>query len=144
MREAWAWTGPHHPFDALVSLATIALIPALCEESLLRGIVLTSLLRQGAAAAVLVSATLFAVIHFDAYRFPFTLALGLALGLLRLRTGSLLAPIVVHAVLNATTFVTVPFVDPPSVPLPAPRPGLGAGLLAAGTVLAFVLVRRFR
>src|SRR6185436_15648019 len=64
---------PHDPWEAMLSLATIALIPAVCEKTLLRGIVLPSLLAMGAGGAVFVSSLLFALIHFDLYRLAFTL-----------------------------------------------------------------------
>lgn len=100
--------------EGVLSVAAIALMPALCEETLFRGIVLPSLARMGAAVALLGSAALFALIHIDTasagpvfYRLPFAFAVGLGLAALRLLTGSLLPSIVAHAVLNTITFATV-------------------------------------
>jgi membrane protease YdiL (CAAX protease family) len=133
---------PKGVLDALLSVAAIAVIPALCEETLVRGIVLPSLLRAaGPMGAVVVSAVVFAVIHLDPYRTVFTLVLGLALGLLRVRTGSLVACIVAHAALNALTFAVVPFADDPSQGLPDPRPALGLGLLLGGSAATWVVLR---
>jgi sodium transport system permease protein len=133
---------PAGPADALVSVAAVALVPALCEELLVRGVVLPSLLvRSGPAAAVVISAVVFAVIHLDPYRTLFTLVLGLALGLLRVRTGSLVACMAAHAVLNALTFAVAPFADDPAQGLPDPRPLLGLGLLLAGTAATVVVLR---
>ncbi|HEY7413247.1 MAG TPA: CPBP family intramembrane glutamic endopeptidase [Vicinamibacteria bacterium] len=124
---------PAGPADALVSVAAIALLPALAEETLVRGLVLPALLaRTGAAAAVVVSAALFAFIHLDPYRTPFTLVLGLALGWLRIRTGTLTACVVAHALLNTITFVAAPLTDDPSAGLPPPQPLLGATLFVLG------------
>jgi membrane protease YdiL (CAAX protease family) len=94
----------------LVLVAAIAIAPAVCEELVLRGMVLPSLL-LGGPAAVVISAALFALIHLDPYRSAFTFALGLALGVLRLRSGSLLAPVLAHALVNTITFVAAPFTD---------------------------------
>ena len=70
----------------------IALVPAFCEEALIRGVLLPSLrTRLGVFLAIGLSTLAFALMH-DAYRMPFTFAVGLALGALRLRTGSL-APV---------------------------------------------------
>lgn len=137
---------PKGPLDALFSLASVALIPALCEETLVRGIVLPSLMRLfgpviGPAFAIVISAAVFAGIHLDLYRTLFTLALGLALGLLRVRTGSLVACMIAHAVLNGLTFALAPFVDDPSQGLPDPRPALGLGLLLAGSAATWVTLR---
>ncbi|HVR69793.1 MAG TPA: CPBP family intramembrane glutamic endopeptidase, partial [Vicinamibacteria bacterium] len=76
------------------------------------------------------------------YRTLFTLVLGLALGFLRVRTGSLAACVVAHAVLNALTFAVVPFADDPSQGLPDPRPALGLGLLLAGSAASWIVLRQ--
>jgi membrane protease YdiL (CAAX protease family) len=133
---------PKDALDALWSLTAVALVPALCEETLVRGIVLPSLLRPaGATGAVVLSALVFAGIHLDPYRTLFTLVLGLALGLLRVRTGSLLACMAAHAALNALTFAVAPFMDDPTQGLPEPRPWLGLGLLLAGAAATALTVR---
>ena len=134
---------PHDPADALMSVVAIAAVPAICEELLLRGIVLPSLLPAlGGAGAIVTSAALFALIHWDLYRAAFTFTLGVALGILRVRTGSLLAPVLAHALVNTITFVAAPFTEDPSGGLPEPRPLLGLAMLAAGTGLTFLLIHR--
>jgi membrane protease YdiL (CAAX protease family) len=133
---------PRGPLDALVSLAAIAVIPAISEETLVRGILLPSLgPRSGRRGAIVISAVVFAAIHFDLFRTVFTLVLGLVLGWLRVRTGSLLACMVAHAVLNGLTFAVAPFVDDPSKGLPDPRPLLGLGLFLTGTAATVVVLR---
>lgn len=135
---------PSGPLDALLSVAAIAIVPAACEEALLRGILLPSLLRVlGPAAGVLSSALLFAAIHLDPYRFAFTFVVGIALGVLRLRAGSLLAPILAHALLNTITFAAAPFVDDPTSTEPA-SPLLATALLVVGTTLSLALLRTLR
>jgi membrane protease YdiL (CAAX protease family) len=134
---------PAGPLDALVSLLVIAVLPGVCEELVIRGVLLPSLARRlpGAAwLAVMASALLFAAIHLDPYRFLFTLALGLALGFLRLATRSLWPPVVAHASLNSLTFAVAPFVDDPSQPY-TPSPALGAACLVAGVAVAWPLLR---
>ena len=135
---------PKNPLDALVSVVAIAAAPAICEELLLRGIVLPVLRPVlGATGAIVASAALFALIHWDLYRAAFTFALGLALGVLRVRTGSLLAPMLAHALVNTITFVAAPLTDDSLAGgLPAPRPGLGVSLLSAGAVITVLLIRR--
>jgi len=136
---------PRNAADALLSVVAIAAAPAICEELLMRGIVLPSLLPAlGRAAAIATSAALFALIHWDLYRAAFTFALGIALGILRVRTGSLLAPMLAHALVNTITFVAAPLTDDPAGGLPEPRPMLGLALLAVGAGLTFVLIHRAR
>jgi len=136
---------PKDAADALLSVTAVALAPALCEEVLVRGIVLPSLARAlGASLAVLASAGLFGLIHLDPFRFPFTFAVGLVLGVVRLRAGSLIPPIVAHATLNALTFLAVPVLDDPTNPMPTPRPLVGATLLLVGATLTTLLFRPLR
>jgi membrane protease YdiL (CAAX protease family) len=147
---------PAGPLDALASLAAVALAPALCEELLFRGVALPALvplLRPWGAAFA--SALLFGLIHVDAvgdelslYRAPFAFAVGLGLAALRLRSGSMVPPILAHAALNACTWgVTLvalltlgPDVPPPEEAGP---PALAAAQLAVGFLALFGLVRRW-
>src|SRR5262249_14376709 len=75
--------------DGLLSVAAIGLMPAVCEETLFRGLALPSLGRMGPAAGLVGSAALFSLIHVDAvggalvfYRLPFAFAVGLGLAAL--------------------------------------------------------------
>lgn len=132
---------PRDPLDALVSLIVIAALPAVCEELVVRGVLLPSLARPlGPAAAVAASALLFALMHMDPYRFLFTFVLGLVFGGLRLRTGSLWPPVLGHLTLNALTFLVAPYVDDGAAAY-TPQPALGLACLAAGSALALPLLR---
>jgi membrane protease YdiL (CAAX protease family) len=141
IHRALAPSGPH---DALVSLAVIAFLPGLCEELVVRGVLLPSLVRGvGPQGAVAGSALLFAAMHFDPYRFLFTLALGLVLGALRLSARSLWPPVVAHVALNALTFLIAPLVDDAGQAY-TPEPALGLACLAAGAAAAWPLFRALR
>jgi membrane protease YdiL (CAAX protease family) len=158
-RRLHAALAPHGVLDALASLAVIAVLPAVCEELVMRGALLAALLpvaarvaaplvrapRVPAAAAtvaVLLTAAAFALIH-DPVRLVFAFALGVALGALRLRTRSLVPPVVAHATLNALTFAVAPLVDDPTRPY-EPRPAMGLACLVVGLVLAWPLLRALR
>jgi membrane protease YdiL (CAAX protease family) len=135
---------PTGPLDALVSLAVIAALPGLCEELLVRGALLPSLARPlGPGGALAASSILFAAMHLDAFRFLFTLTVGLVLGWARLRTGTLWASVTAHVTLNTLTFLVAPLVDDPSKPY-APEPLLGIGALATGAALCWPLLTRLR
>jgi len=135
---------PAGPLDMLVSLAVIAVLPGLCEELVVRGALLPSLVRPlGPRLAVGASALLFAAMHLDAYRFLFTFAVGFVLGVVRLATASLWPSILAHVTLNALTFAIAPLVDDPSQPY-TPEPVLGLACLAAGVALAVPLLKALR
>ena len=161
-RAIHAALAPRNALDALVSVLVIALLPGVCEELVMRGVLLPSLahamrgttplsespdadrrssrLWLGAWLAIGISAFLFAAIHYDRYRFLFTLVLGLVFGYVRMRAGSLWPSVVAHATLNTLTFVIAPFVDDPSQAY-TPQAGLGAACLLAGSSVAWPLLR---
>ncbi len=135
---------PAGPLDWGLSVVAIAVAPAAAEEVLNRGIILPSFRRSlGDAGAVAASAAVFGLMHLDTYRLPFTFMMGLALGVLRVRTGSLVPGILAHATLNAMTFTAAPLLDDPTQPLPNPRPLLGAAVLLVGGALSVGLITRF-
>ncbi len=87
----------------LVGLILLAaVLPGLVEEALFRGVILTGLRsRLSPAAAVLITALLFAALHLSPWRFVPQLALGCLLGWLTVRTGSCWPAAMAHAVHNA-------------------------------------------
>lgn len=90
-----------------VALVGIALVPAICEELLFRGVVLRGLAsRFIPAAAIALSAVLFSAYHLSIVQALPTFTLGLALGLLAQRGGSI-APSVLAHLLNNTIAVLV-------------------------------------
>lgn len=92
---------------AWVVLGLVAVGAPLSEEIFFRGIVLNGLRRRySAVTALLVSAALFAVVHFYVIQFLPVLISGLLLGLLFLRRRSLVTPLVAHAVVNVLVYVT--------------------------------------
>ena len=136
---------PSGPLDALVSVAVIAVLPGLCEELVVRGLLLPSLAATalGPVAAVVFSAALFAAMHGDSYRFAFTFVVGFVFGALRLRTGSLWPAVVAHVGLNTLTFLIAPLVDDPGQ-AHTPQPVLGLACLLAGAAVAWPLLRALR
>jgi membrane protease YdiL (CAAX protease family) len=84
------------------ALATFALVPALCEEILFRGVLARALgrhLRIVAAAAI--SAVLFAAYHHSLVQGLPTLTLGFVLAVIAIRGDSVAPTIVAHAINNA-------------------------------------------
>jgi ABC-2 type transport system permease protein/sodium transport system permease protein len=87
-------------------LFVFALTPAVCEEILFRGFVLSSLHRYSAAWAIFISAALFGLMHvltsnvLAVERFLPSTFMGLLLAWLALRTGSIWPGMMVHALHN--------------------------------------------
>lgn len=94
--------------EVALAILGIAFGPGICEELLLRGLVLRGLARRmGPALAVLISSLAFGVLHLDAVQGGAALLLGIYLGVVALADGSTRAPIVCHVVNNLVTTVVV-------------------------------------
>jgi membrane protease YdiL (CAAX protease family) len=86
----------------LHALAMFALVPALCEEILFRGVLARALGRRiSIAAAAAISAAVFAAYHLSVVQALPTLTLGFALALLAIRADSVVPAIIAHAINNA-------------------------------------------
>lgn len=88
---------------AMVCLLTMAVIPAVAEESFFRGALLTGLLDGSRrVTAVLLTTVGFTLMHGNAANLPSLLVLSLLLTLLMLRTGRIAVPMAAHLVYNLT------------------------------------------
>lgn len=84
------------------ALAMIAVHPAIFEELAFRGVIRSALRRtlSGREAAI-VTAMLFAILHLNVVSFPNLLVMGLLLGFVREKSGSLYPCMILHACHNA-------------------------------------------
>ena len=96
----------------VVILLLMAVLPAVCEEIAFRGVLLGGLRKPlGGGGAVLVSAALFGATHTILQQSLAAAPIGVVLGILALRTGSLPACITFHAVYNALQLLFAEFGD---------------------------------
>ena len=79
------------------------------EETAFRGLLFAALRKRGigAWATIVITGVAFALFHFEPVRFLILLPIGVLYGWLRMRTGSLGAPIVAHMVNNAPAAVAL-------------------------------------
>ena len=86
----------------IMILATFALTPAICEEVAFRGFILSGFGRGGRmGVAVVLSSVTFGIIHMIPQQVFNATLLGLVLGLLAIRSGSLLPGIIFHLLFNS-------------------------------------------
>ena len=91
----------------LVMVLFLAVVPAVCEELFFRGFALNGLRGGlGKVAAVLVVAVAFGVYHHSAHRLFVTTALGVLLGLLVIRHGSVWPAMLAHLMHNGLSIIT--------------------------------------
>ena len=114
----------HGESGFLIPLALmIGLTPAICEELLFRGYMQTRLVKSfGASAGIFVSSALFALLHMDFVHVIAVFPLGLFLGWVTWRSGSLFPAILGHFVNNSISVVLAVHAsenDPTQIPAPA-------------------------
>lgn len=97
-------------FDNAYLVLTFAILPALCEEFLFRGIMIGEYESGGAFVAVAVSSVMFAMSHFSIARFPVYLFSGIVFGCVLYATRSVLASMLIHIANNTVILLCEDYV----------------------------------
>lgn len=87
---------------------SVVFLPGICEELFFRGFVLTGMcVHVGTKRALLISATLFALAHFNPWQFPALFAMGLLFAMLVYWTHSIYPAILAHSINNALSVIGI-------------------------------------
>jgi ABC-2 type transport system permease protein/sodium transport system permease protein len=100
-----------------LALLLLAVIPAVCEEALFRGFLLSGLRTVlGRFDSIVAAALVFALFHYFVYRVPVTMFLGIVLGFLCWQSRSIWPALLMHALHNGilVSMVTWPWL--PGIP----------------------------
>jgi membrane protease YdiL (CAAX protease family) len=102
------------PAGALALVVPLGLAPALCEEFLCRGVIFRGLLQGGRSpwAALVVSSAFFGALHVDRLHALAAGLMGLLLGFIAWRTGSIWVPVVCHLFNNLISLFVPVFGGP--------------------------------
>jgi membrane protease YdiL (CAAX protease family) len=84
----------------LLMVLSLAVLPALTEELVFRGIIMNEYKQCGSVCSMLFSAVLFAFVHFDLRLFPIYVALGMLIAWMVFITRSVWSAVIVHTVYN--------------------------------------------
>ncbi|MBZ0232558.1 MAG: CPBP family intramembrane metalloprotease [Deltaproteobacteria bacterium] len=124
-------------------LVASALVPGTCEELLHRGVLLPSLAaRVGRPLALLAVTALFAVMHIEPARMVSAAVVGLAAGVVALRTGSVWPAVVLHVVNNSWALLLgTGHLEPVARAIVA-HPDLALACAAGGTALGLAMAGR--
>ena len=98
---------PEGALGVAVLLLRSAIVPAIVEECVFRGVILQSLRRFGDWFAIVCTAVLFGLTHANMTQVPFAVIAGVALGYCAVVTGSLRTGIIVHFLNNLVSVITV-------------------------------------
>jgi len=98
----------------LPALLLVALLPALCEEFLMRGVMLEGHRADGASrkSIAIAGGILFAIIHMNPQQFLYALFAGITLALLVYVTRSVAYSMLAHFLLNTVSVVALYIVSP--------------------------------
>ena len=83
-----------------IAVLSIAVLPAILEEVVVRGIIMQPLRRFGDKFAIVASALIFGIMHGNMVQIPYTIVAGLFMGYLAIATGSLWPSIILHFINN--------------------------------------------
>lgn len=84
----------------IVSVICSCLLPAICEETAHRGMLLTGLKRYGVGKAIIISGLLFGLIHLNINQFFYATIIGWLLGALTIMSNSIYPAMIVHFMNN--------------------------------------------
>jgi len=95
------------------SFLIVAIAPGICEEVLFRGMMPRFFEKYGMKVNIVLTAFLFAAFHLDPFRFLPVFLLGLLLGYLTLRSGSIYNSMLSHAINNGLALFITAFASAP-------------------------------
>lgn len=85
----------------LIQLTTVAILPAICEEFLHRGVLLNGLKEIGIKKAILISSLMFGLLHFNINQFFYATILGMLMALVSVVSKSIYPAMIIHFTNNA-------------------------------------------
>ena len=127
------------PREFLMSIFTIAVVPAIAEEIFFRGILQNYLSRQNAVKGILLTAFVFAAIHMQWASFLPRFFLGIILGYLFYWSKSLWLPILAHFVFNGMQIIPAYYASSDQLQESSSLSELPVGLIIFSFVLTGVL-----
>ncbi len=128
--------------DLFVNLFIMALIPAVGEELMFRGI-LQGMFREltgNVHAAVILTAVIFSAFHMQFYGFVPRMLLGLVFGYLLVWTGNMWWPILGHFINNGAAVIMMWFASREELPFDQDQIGTGDGEWKLAMVSAILLI----
>ena len=128
-----------------LELLILALVPAVCEELLVRGAIARGLApRFGVVAAVLVSSAYFSLLHLSLARALPTAVLGAVLAIIAIRGGSLVPPILIHFLNNAAAVALSNPGAAPAVKALDRAPAITGSVALMASAIGLILMLRRR
>lgn len=90
-------------FGLFIAIMAMAVIPAVVEECSFRGALMQPLRSHGDKTAILLSAIVFGAFHGNLQQIPFAFMVGLVLGFVTVKTGSIVPAMLIHFINNGNS-----------------------------------------
>lgn len=94
----------------LLAILSMAIAPAVCEELLFRGAILSGLRQKGNVFAIFMSAVMFSVFHLSATQFIYPFLFGVLLATIMVKTKNIWYCVIVHFCNNLVS-ITINFIN---------------------------------
>ena len=94
------------PYQIVIYAINIAVVPAVCEELLFRGTICKALMPYGRGTAIVISALLFSLMHTNIEQTIYTFVAGVLLAWIYVKTDSIIYPMLLHFINNATSVLS--------------------------------------
>ena len=91
----------------LMQIVAVCIVPAFVEELLCRGVIMQMLKPYGITVMMTVSASMFAILHFDLQSFIILFMLGMLMSAVKILTGSIWACVLIHFSNNLWAMITL-------------------------------------
>ena len=129
------------PVSLILSIISLAVIPAVCEEILYRGMVARAFSRKSYVFAIFMGAFMFAIMHGNPIQFVHQFMLGILCCVVYFTTGSIYASMIIHFTNNLIAVVGsyITYLHPFEIPLFANILMIVFGIILL-TILLYVFV----
>ncbi len=109
---SYATTSDYSIGSFLLQVVTVAIIPAICEETAHRGLLLNGFKSMGIKNAMIVSSLLFGLMHLNINQFFYATVLGFLIALSVVLSKSIIPAIIIHFMNNfISTYITFSLVN---------------------------------
>lgn len=134
----------YHAHNFVLDVIGTAIVPAICEEFLFRGLILSALLPYGKKTAIFGSAILFSLMHQNPAQILYTVVLGVIFAQMVIDSGSIWGGIILHFVNNFVSVVMNAIIY-------TCKPELAdllymiifLGIMAIGLIISGILITRY-
>lgn len=135
----------HSPMEFLFVVLAVAVTPAICEETLFRGLVQANFeLPMSRTKAIIWTGIIFGAYHLDPFTFVALCALGIYLSYLVSVSGSIIVPMTAHFTNNfISTLILYKFNKESLIAPQDQKPGAGY-IIAWSIILSFIFVATIR